>query len=254
MYVLPAALLLCSLLLLLHSQHHVHDQLRAAHQDLEDLKHAVSGSAGHAAHGTRGPSHLWASSSSSSSSSSSGLQEQNKDELVQQLMVLVQEQQKVLNSLPKRNRQLSNRAQEFADKANSILAPLQAMYSSDAAAMQHHRPTSGASVSAVGGSSVGVSPVQSQQGFASLKLGSNATAAAPPGTLCLDLTEFLGINQYFAGITWEPKVSEGGWVAHRVGVRVGWLVGGWVSVWVGEGVCVCVWGGGARSPHCWQQS
>jgi hypothetical protein len=207
MYVLPAALLLCSLLLLLHSQHHVHDQLRAAHQDLEDLKHAVSGSAGHAAHDTRGPSHLWASSSSSSSSA--GSQERQKDELVQQLMVLVQEQQKVLSSLPKRNKQLTNRAQELADKANSILAPLQSTYSGNTAAMQHARPTIGASVSAVGGSSAGLLPVQSQQGFGGLNLGSNTTAAAPPGTLCLDLTEFLGINQYFAGITWEPKVS--GW-------------------------------------------
>jgi hypothetical protein len=46
--------------------------------------------------------------------------------------------------------------------------------------------------------------LQAQQGT---RLAANSTAAVPPGTLCIDLVEFLGLHQFLAGITWEPKVS-----------------------------------------------
>lgn len=205
MYILPAGLLLCSLLLLLHSQLQVHGQLRAAHEELADIKSAVAKAAAHG-HGTHGPfSHLQDSSSSSDAAACS-----HNNELMQQLVGLVQDQQMLLDALPKRHKQLSNKVQQLADRAKSLLSLAEAS-SSDAAAAAAGSSNAVASTTGV------MHLPDSQQEFVGCSTSNStnittaaaAAAATLPGTLCLDMTELLGMNQYFAGITWEPKVRKG---------------------------------------------
>jgi hypothetical protein len=222
-HVLAAALLLCCLSLLLHSQLQVHSQLAAANRELTDIKNALA-SAAYGPTDTPGP--LW-----HQNSSRNGVygQHQHSSVLLHQIVQLTRKQQKLLNSLPRgRNKPLLHRVQQLSDEADSVLAPvLSALGSSNGtvtAAMQHKRPIHATAASRSGRTAASgiFSDLQAQQGN---NLSANATAAAPPpGTLCIDLVEFLGLHQFLAGITWEPKV------------RVDSVL---TQLWH-----VCVWGGG----------
>jgi hypothetical protein len=187
-HVLAAALLLCCLSLLLHGQLQVHSQLRAAHKELAEIKYAV-GASGHGSSINSGHTVLASSSSSATSSSgtASSAVTHNSSTLVDQLAALVRKQQKLLNSLPRgRNKELLDHVQQLSQEATSLL---------DSAA-------AAAAAAAASSSGSGDVPLQSVHLNASL----NAAAAGAPGTLCLDITELLGLHQFMAGITWEPKV------------------------------------------------
>lgn len=47
---------------------------------------------------------------------------------------------------------------------------------------------------------------QRQQQLQQLGAQGNSSSCNVPGTLCLDMTEMLGLSQFMNGITWEPKV------------------------------------------------
>lgn len=205
-HVLAAAATLCFLSLLLHGQLQLHSQLRAAHKELADIKHALS-STGHIHHGSTSVD------GSSSSSSSLVLAEagRHSSAVLQPLVQLVRKQQQLLNSLPRgRNPQLLKRVQQLSADADSALAPAVALLQSTnasalfaaAAVLQHTRPPHAHSLSAA--AAAGDSGGNTSTAAA-------AATAAKPGTLSLDLTELLGLPQFLSGITWEPKVGLLSW-------------------------------------------
>jgi len=195
-HVLAVALLLCSLSLLLHGQLQVHSQLRAANNELQQIKDALA-ALGNAEVNAADIHHRWNSSSIHQSNlHSSGV--------LHRLVHIVRQQQNLITSIDSiqgiRNKQLQHRAQQLSEEVSGLLG---LTHGNGSTAVQHTRalPAAEAAPAATGITSSNSSSVR-----CSSQQDTNSTAV-PPGTLCLDLTELLGLPQFLSGITWEPKVS-----------------------------------------------
>lgn len=197
MHVLAVALLLCSLSLLLHGQLQVHSQLRAANTELQQIKDALA-ALGSAEVNAADIHRRWNSSSSVHHCNlhSSGV--------LHRLVHIVRKQQNLITSIDSiqgiRNKQLQHRAQQLSEEVSGLLG---LAHGNGSAAVQHTRALPAGEA---GSAATGIISSNSPSVRCSSQQDTNSTAV-PPGTLCLDLTELLGLPQFLSGITWEPKVS-----------------------------------------------
>jgi hypothetical protein len=202
----------------LHGQWQTHSQLAAARAELRELRLLVAHGSSSSSSGATHEAGMWQPASSSSKKAAD-------TQALQQLIGVVQAQQQLLSS----HAPGSNQHQHLQEDADRLIKQLLAGPPGVASQKQPvsvsaRRPASSATTNKQQHHTADAYHHQQEQEQESpfwqtqlqlrerqagaLANNASSSSSMPPGTLCLDMTELLGLPKFMTGITWEPKVRR----------------------------------------------